>query len=224
MPSIKILSYNVWFAPYKQIERINALIGQILTLDPDVICLQEVTPSIRKMIRTDDRVNAKYAWLDDDFGAYGVVIMTKLKSIGQVKVELTTQMNRNFLYVVLPGAILVGTVHLESLNNEQLRRIQLREILPHMQKFTTSILIGDFNMKANEVMPEHTNFTLFKDCLTYDSSTNPMVKGTYSAQPLDRILYRNCQLISVQMVGTAPFDSEGTYISDHYGLMAIIQV
>jgi tyrosyl-DNA phosphodiesterase 2 len=60
-----VLSYNVWFNAVALVERMAA-IGSIVSIhDPDVICFQEVTPTILRLF-------ASAAW----WGRYADTIMS----------------------------------------------------------------------------------------------------------------------------------------------------
>lgn len=51
MSVVKILSFNIWFDEYHIYERLDSLLHMIEDLDPDILCLQEVTKNIYSLLR-----------------------------------------------------------------------------------------------------------------------------------------------------------------------------
>lgn len=216
---LTIYTQNIWFSPLHREERTYALIEFILLNKPDIVCLQEVTPPVRDIILSNNNITQIYTWDDDEFGGYGVAIMSKLEVDDVIILPLLSTMGRNLLTVQLDNSV-IGTVHLESLNNEQIRLIQLNNIITQMQDVPVFILAGDFNMKSNEQPVLPPEYTMYNQFLTYDGADNKMINSTrYAPQPFDRFLVKGCTLKSIQRVNDQPF-KDNIYISDHYGLYA----
>ena len=49
-PKLKLLTWNIWFDIMDREERMAALIEYILSELPDVVCLQEVVPNVKKFL------------------------------------------------------------------------------------------------------------------------------------------------------------------------------
>lgn len=185
-------------------------------------------------------------------GWYGVVLLIDLHLfISSVNVISFPQSNMGRRLLVADikldehELLRLGTVHLESLGNQQERQNQL-QISQNVFNFSpaTCILMGDFNFNAHQ----QENIEQFKALpnwidvwaklidsenpgFTYDTEENLMTKAnsraTYRSR-IDRIILRSQTMIPVeiQMLGTQPIGTQGQlniYPSDHFGLTAVFQ-
>jgi exonuclease III len=129
MNEISILSFNIWFDEYAEIERTNALLACIYKNDPDVICLQEVKPHIyEKLINNLRKYN--YHYPKKIPFSYGCVILSKYKIskcltipfkktsmgreliIAKIDVPISRLKNNDLIEEVID--IIVCTTHFES--------------------------------------------------------------------------------------------------------------
>lgn len=219
---ITVYTQNVWFSPNYREGRTYALINFILKHKPDFVCLQEITPSVRDIIISNQKILQVYTWKDDSIGNYGVAILSKSPIDNVIILPLVSKMNRKFLGISVNNQVIISTVHLESLDNEDIRRTQLKKILSQMNKYPVTILTGDFNMKSSENFLLTIDYTMYSEFLTYNGQSNKMVNSSkYPPQPFDRFLIKGCQIKSIEMVNDKPFKNN-IYISDHYGLFATI--
>ena len=144
---LRLVTYNVWFDPLKFGARCSAIFAILRASDADVICLQEVLPNFIHLLRAQPWL-ALYELSGDEESVepYGVLMLCK-RSLAPLFCfhELPTRMARKLLTAqltvpvlpedtaktvpVLPEAtshaststLMVGTVHLESLDNHPVR-------------------------------------------------------------------------------------------------------
>lgn len=166
--ALNILTYNVWFEKHVQFEaRARAVFDIVDRSEPDVVCLQEVLPEFVDLILhwLSESGNLREYQLSGDRESvrpYGVLMLVRAHLRPQFEFhQLPTGMARRLLTARLevlvqrqgPTAlisthtpIVVGTVHLESLNSHPQRERQMeiaRRVLEACAR--DSVLVGDFN-------------------------------------------------------------------------------
>lgn len=148
---VKLVTYNVWFSSKNWLNRAIVLFRIVKDQDPDVICFQEVTSDFLKVLLREDWVRNLY-FISDALGStvvpYGVVILSKIPMKHLTIHTLPTNMGRRFLMCELEVSgctIHIGTVHLESMQNTQIRLQQLERIQSITQSFSNVFILGDFN-------------------------------------------------------------------------------
>ena len=78
MNELTVLSLNIWFDQFAEMERTASLLATIYKNNPDVICLQEVRPNIyEKLIKNLKKYQYRYP--KNVLYNYGCVIMSKYK-------------------------------------------------------------------------------------------------------------------------------------------------
>ncbi|CAF0761642.1 unnamed protein product [Didymodactylos carnosus] len=218
--SFRVVTYNIWFDQSHQPFRFQSLSVILNNSNSHVICLQEMTYPILQQLISQSWVQQRYMISDVDASTfsngkqgYGVVMLIQkdlcLRQL--LIVEFPTRMGRSLLFTQLKfgtETILVGTVHLESLNSREARSQQLKicksifETYTADDQHTTCLLMGDFNFDANgSENVEH--MTLLSNWLdvwptvkgpnnlgwTFDTSTNTMLKNhPKTTSRLDRIM------------------------------------
>jgi endonuclease/exonuclease/phosphatase family metal-dependent hydrolase len=139
----------------------------------------------------------------------------------------------------------IGTVHLESLNNEEERQRQLNICRNAFTRSpATYILMGDFNFNADgqenlrqfralsgwiDVWPNLMG--MHNPGYTFDTETNPMTKannGATDRSRIDRIILHSHTIIPkhIDILGTESIGIEENltiFPSDHYGLTAVFE-
>jgi tyrosyl-DNA phosphodiesterase 2 len=242
MPTLRVLTWNVWFGGHMIDERQAALLGELARRRPDVIALQEVTPELHARLLDTASLRDDYELSDPDgstLGDYGVLILARH---GLRRVELVTlpsSMGRRLLVAELGGGLSVATVHLESMSDSVAERLaQLAIIQRHLAAIGDDVLwCGDLNFAPGDAAETAALDPRFVDVwpalrgdepgYTVDTDVNTMryqVKSKPTHKRIDRILLRSTrwQPRWIELAGTAPFDDEGTFISDHFGLEAIL--
>ena len=77
---LRVLTWNVWFAPTDADRRMAALVREALAQVPDVLCLQEVVPELADSLRTSRAASALrkvYAVSQNDVGPYGCLLLAR---------------------------------------------------------------------------------------------------------------------------------------------------
>lgn len=186
-------------------------------MQPDVICLQEVTPSFIKKLKASQIFN-DYTCSDISDSAvlpYGVLTLAKKELRARYRfVDLPTSMDRRLLIADIPdekGLFRIGNVHLESLNSQPTREAQLRICADALRANTPSLhmLCGDFNFCSNRnyytyptppvlhnaciahIFPEARDawLDLHDPGYTFDGSINCIITNPLERMRYDRILY-----------------------------------
>jgi len=225
---LRIATFNVWFDAKLQRARTASLIQVIRLMQFDIICLQEVIPSVAKEL-----VLGLPGWSCSDNGdgssvnPYGVMALAApgLDVVFSFH-ELPTNMARQLLITQHRG-LAVGTVHLESLANHPIREAQLQECVKILAPHGNALLVGDFNFDSqqnfsppheplenealSQIMPQFVDLwpSLRPEerGLTFDSGVNPYI-GKSEHMRYDRIMTRlsSWRPIDIDMFGHEAMD------------------
>jgi len=238
---VSFVTFNLWFVDMYLRERAAAVFDILTKLRPDFVCLQEVTPLFLELLKADPFIQSHY-FLSDFQGntvyPYGTAILSHYP-ISRLRVHmLPTNQGRRLLdaEVVLEksstgGAtkkIYISTIHMESLDNEEMRIAQMKTIFPILEKYEDSFFMGDFNFPDN-TNEEHHISSKFTDVWKELNKSYPKEgeagAATTADGRYDRIVYSSKMFVSttVNLIGTNPIDqvtSETVYPSDHKGLYA----
>ena len=141
----------------------------------------------------------------------------------------------------------IGTVHLESLNNQEQRSEQLQICQNALMKYSPdiSILMGDFNFsdRNRENMDQFHILSKWMDVwaslvhpdeyrYTFDTETNLMIRRTHGhadRSRYDRIIFhsRTIQPKMIDIIGKHQIgilNHHPVFVSDHFGLIAIFRL
>jgi tyrosyl-DNA phosphodiesterase 2 len=220
---LSILTWNVWFDAFKMKERYAEILQMCETLKPDVVCLQEVTPEFLRSLQghriLQDYANSGTKW---GWSKYGVLTLCRRELQPTFAFSnLETEMDRNLLTTHINtggGELCIGNVHLESLSNPELRKVQLKQSCSILRGCPLSVLCGDFNICAygnyhqddkplenDEIARQLVGYRdLWADChqqagvdagnagFTFDTVRNAMLSGRHREERwrYDRIMYR----------------------------------
>ena len=122
---LRIVTWNIWFDPSRQDERLQMLLSEALRTAPDIIALQEVVPRVAEAIRSCMTLNALYVVSPFSISQYGVLMLVRRSLAPTFSIApLPSQMGRSLL-IATCATVVVATVHLESLNNAPTRRMAL---------------------------------------------------------------------------------------------------
>jgi len=157
--SLSILTLNVWFDLLELKMRTKLIITEILRQRPDVVCLQEVLPQVLTILKEHKEISSIYSFSNFEPGhGYGNVTLVKHKHNPEFETfPLPSKMGRKLTLAHLNQRnsyiphISVGNVHLESLNNQETRELQLEFCRLHLQP-GCSVLVGDFNISADDAI------------------------------------------------------------------------
>lgn len=238
--SLRLLTWNIYFGGHQFEERRDALFAHLERLDPDVVALQEVIPELLTPLLEQEWVRRRYhvgLQLDDHYepiGRYGVILLSRVPVERLWQVELPTGMERALLCARLANGLTVGTVHLESLGERDYRVLQLAIIQPRLLDAGDAVLVGDMNFSdadRDETMTLDRRFTDVWKALrpgepgfTVDTDLNLMryqLKQRRAQKRIDRVLLAGptWKATSISLVGTEPIHADGTFVSDHFGLL-----
>ena len=242
VPALRLLTWNVWFGGHMLDERQAALLDELDRRRPDVIALQEVTPELHARLRATAALADAYELSDPDGDSlrdYGVLLLAR-GGLGRIEqVTLPSSMGRRLLVAELPGGLTVATVHLESTGDCVAERVaQLGLIQAYLDAAGDDVVLcGDFNFTPTDAAETAALDPRWVDVwpalrggepgYTVDTDVNTMryqVKQKPTYKRIDRVLLRGArwQARSIELVGTVPFDDEGTFVSDHFGLEATL--
>ena len=242
--SISCITYNVWFDEKAKEERAQALLDIVLSKNPDIICFQEVTASFLKIILENDEIRKQYCCSDTSLyrsiTPYGVVMLCKLNvNVNYFNlVSLPSNMGRRALIMkgmINSKPITIATAHLESMNNPELRHIQLVDnIYPLLPLDEYSIFMGDSNFCNSS--DEYEN-NISKPGILHDVWSNLYPQSSLEDSKtmvdellaIDRILFtpKTIHPESIEKLGfekTVNFgNSEFISPSDHVGLFSVLK-
>jgi endonuclease/exonuclease/phosphatase family metal-dependent hydrolase len=156
---LTVMTWNIWFDKTNRSQRIEILLNEVRSYDPDIVALQEVVPESMEIIIA--KMHPTYYIIGvnpNGFPAgYDTLILSKFPPIQWDRYNLpNTKMGRNLLLTTLQTPsrqITVGTFHLESVffpkikTAEELKESQLKYI--YAISPMNSILMGDTNLVIN---------------------------------------------------------------------------
>mmetsp|Transcript_22335 Transcript_22335/g.33894 ORF Transcript_22335/g.33894 Transcript_22335/m.33894 type:complete len:299 (-) Transcript_22335:40-936(-) len=248
---IRVVTFNVWFSKYQWQRRLDALVKLCIEecdkkeASSEIICLQEVTPRFLTKLLQYEVVRDQYRVVHNVIRSYGVgmLVSKELTGYSISSVVLPTQMGRAALMAHFStiqtnkneneqSSLVIGTVHLESLNNQKIRAQQLSILNEAMSGYDTAILCGDFNITATgpwanaledkAILAEHlidgfedlwVRCFPEKDGFTFDSQENSkQFSSFHDSSRYDRVCVREnqhkpvrCQ--NIQIIGDEPIPS-----------------
>lgn len=225
---IRVLTLNVWFDQKARRARTRALLSLLRGNSYEVCCLQELVPEVAREL-----MRGLPGWSSSDPGdgssvtPYGVMTLVAPGWAARfAHHQLPTAMGRQLLVADLESLV-VGNVHLESLENQEVRERQLLVCAEVLRSHPDVVLVGDFNFDSDENRrPPHV--PLENDALakflpdfvdvwpllqgkekgyTRNSYRNPYVQEE-QARRLDRTTARltNWQAVTIELFGHKPVD------------------
>jgi endonuclease/exonuclease/phosphatase family metal-dependent hydrolase len=239
---VTLLTWNVWFGRHKLAARTAALLDEISWRTPEVIALQEVTEPSLALVLAHPAIRARYHLSDvsgQTFDRYGVVLLSSIPFRSLAILPLPSEMGRRLLIGTLANGLTVATIHLESTAECAAERAaQLRIIQPALAGLAEDyVLVGDMNFSPDAVLENQALLPELVDSwpalhpslpgYTVDSSRNAMrqrVDPDPVARRIDRVFVRGqrWRAESIALTGVTPIDSSGTFVSDHFGLEAVL--
>ena len=239
--SLRVATFNVWFDSYEQEVRRRAVLDILEREAPDIIALEEVTPSFLDAVLSEPWIRDHYAvsrvWLDPTI-RYDVVMLSRLPVARFTAHTLTSRMGRMLHTVEVAttdGTLAVGGIHLESMREMTPTRLtQIDECVPLLCSAETAIWLGDFNAAPLSVEDQRIR-AAFRDAweellsepgYTRDTTQNAMLAKVKDDrhQRIDRIFLKSSAFVpkSIRMLGTEPIagTSGQVFPSDHFGLVA----
>jgi len=237
--ALRVVTWNVWFGEWQRRLRQRALWREIGSLDPDVVCLQEVVPGHLGGGEIRGLRDRGY-WVSDlRIWEYDVIIVSRRPVLAHERVPLPSVMGRELLIARLDTnpALTIATVHLESTSEmTEFRCRQLEDIHARLVGEADVLLVGDMNFPAGD-RPEAAMLPGWTDAwqalrpddpgFTVDSEVNTMralMKSGGKRARIDRAFHRGARwrVESIERLGMKPITDDPTdpllFISDHFGL------
>ncbi|CAI2370911.1 unnamed protein product [Moneuplotes crassus] len=252
--SLTFYTQNIWFESHNAAERFETLVQMALDTDADFVCFQEATGPFLKELTENEGIRKKYYISGNGIRGYGVVIISKLPAyFFEFKYECTS-MGRSLLVGEVSinsdenedSTFLVGTSHLESLNNAALRKDQMEYYIDPILGKYDSIFMGDFNFMYHWKNEEDTlnrelfsdmweelrdsseeQFTMFKTPeyaeVTFDHIILSL-KSKFRPEYIERVGNFSCDAYKEQDPKDINTDGVVRTPSDHLGLVGVINL
>eukprot|EP00727_Mastigamoeba_balamuthi_P012540 m51a1_g7909 putative endonuclease exonuclease phosphatase family protein (898) ;mRNA; r:169301-174200 len=152
--SLRVVTYNVLFHENAHgALRHPRLLDVVRAEDPDVVCLQEVTPPFLAQLLATAWVRDSY-WISDCVGdtvtPYGTVMLARVPAAALTVTELPSRLCRRAIAALFEfegnRSLAVVTAHLESFpEDSEWRRAQLACMAALAQQSPDAVIAGDFN-------------------------------------------------------------------------------
>ena len=250
------LSYNIWFSDAKMDVRMRAIADIVAARRPDVVALQEVTAAHWKLLSSHE-VWAEFTWSScpEDSRYYTMLGCRTDAVVLPERLQFRRSpfprsgMGRDLLSVCVTKigapAIVIGTSHLESLNQGPTRHAQLALSVDWLQERAAAeigpvadiLFCGDTNFMPSDGAPRlpigwvdaASALHAANAEATFDVQRNEMVarmdawaKVNHARVRFDRMFVqpRDWALSAFELVGTdAIASSSGWWPSDQFGVL-----
>ena len=245
--ALRVLTWNVLFDRYDA-DRIDTarrrplLLRELERADADVIALQEVEPPFLKMLLAEEWVRERYVASDAPSGRtvepYGVILLSRVPVLELAWHELDPHKRIVAMVVALADRpLVIATVHLTSdhaRSGAEKRVKQLAVLREALACDASAVALGDFNDSGDlpaQALELRDAWTELHDepAPTYDPPNNPLaalVSRSGTPLRLDRVFMRGADVraTSIARLGMHPLDESGLLPSDHYGLVAELEL
>jgi tyrosyl-DNA phosphodiesterase 2 len=247
---LSFITYNVWFEQHNWNNRLIELGWIFETYLPDFICLQEITGGFLKYIMSLGFIQDNYYMSNNFKGGYDVLILSKYNVPFYTFKYYESNMDRNLLYTELPvllstgecEKIIIGTTHLESLDNSLIRIHQLKCCFELFNTSNISFLMGDFNFDPsyNEQSKMDSTYidtwSVYRDSNGLEEKDGVTMLATkyFPAWRPDRLIYKDIsrkiiQYYNFEIIGNKEIEQENNISgiltpSDHFGLYSKFKI
>jgi len=235
--SLRLLTWNLWFNDYLQVERLRAVQAYIEELNPHIVAFQEVTPVAETVFAELRGVYQKVPALLPEGQWYWEALYSRLPfsgTSGRFSFS-NSEMGRGLTLLHIPELNLaVGCVHLESEDEHAVRRQQFSFVVNRLDEMPAEnkIILGDMNCRQGQNLDDlltagwsdaWKTACAEKEGFTRDPRRNIMA-ASGKGHRLDRIYFkcRDFTLLSIRLIGTAEHRTalDETFMpSDHFGLL-----
>ncbi|MFI6904426.1 RNA repair domain-containing protein [Nonomuraea sp. NPDC050394] len=244
---VRVLTWNTLWDRYDS-DRIDTARRRVLLLraleeaDADVLALQEVEPALVSMLLAAPWVRAAYTLGTDprgpDVGDGGLLLLSRLPVREAAGHELGPHKSVAAIVTdTAAGPLVVAVTHLtsdHSADGAGRRRAELARIAEGLSGLDGDlVLMGDFNdgtgtpESALRLRDAWIEAHGSGETPTFDPGVNPLAalsSRSGRAARLDRVLLRGrARVVSAALRGDTPGPG-GLYVSDHYGVEAVLDV
>mgnify|MGYP005988655227 CR=1 FL=1 len=235
-----VLTFNCLFDVYNdngEVDsmelRMSKLCDQLAIMNADIVCLQEVTETIRQVIMKHSFIRESYIITNHELGLYGQLFLTRLIPMSRDIVSLKGNQIKRYITITFPfddegiNNFELCNVHLTSnsqSNSEIKRYSQLKQVVDDIRT-DKCLIVGDFNTDDrlgvdrlgihdawSQLYPDENGYT-------YDGQLNGILqelsirrRGRY-----DRMLHKGLYPLNTRVVLNNRID--GIWISDHFGVL-----
>jgi endonuclease/exonuclease/phosphatase family metal-dependent hydrolase len=236
---LTLATFNIWFDDYHRRQRCLAISDLLRERSPDVVALQELTPSALEIFAAQPWVREEYliaSAVSEGTGNYGMLMLSRVPIIRATYSQLPTRQSRGFLEAELAvnnARQVVCCLHLDSgKSSARLRGWQLRRIFRAQRSAEDAVLLGDFNMRDAEneriTLPYSDIWPMLRPNepgFTEDTSINLMrldARNKKRQVRFDRVLIKGkrWRAVDIDLLGTRPIAPElpRVFPSDHFGV------
>ncbi|NUW39219.1 poly(A) polymerase [Nonomuraea rhodomycinica] len=245
--AVRVLTWNTLWDRYDS-DRIDTarrrplLLAALEEADADVIALQEVEPALLSMLLAAPWVRDGYTLGTDPYGPDveddGLLLLSRLPVQEAARHGLGPHKSLAAVAVdTAGGPLVVAVTHLTSdhaSDGAGRRRAELARIAEGLAGVDGDlVLVGDFNDgtdtpgSALGLRDAWTEAYGSDQTPTFDPAVNPLAaisSRSGRAARLDRVLLRGRpRVVSAALLGDTP-TSEGLFVSDHYGVEAVLDL
>ena len=155
---LSLVSWNIWFDDFEYKLRYDYILQYVRFHKPHIVCLQEVTLRFINQLKIGyPDILSEYCFSDTNLDSvtvipYGVATLCRRELSPSFSFEyFPTKMCRKLLvteFTIDEVPFRIGTVHLESLNNQPTREQQLKVCSKRFEDNSgkyVSVICGDFN-------------------------------------------------------------------------------
>lgn len=232
---IRLITYNIWMEDILFDRRIDRIARLIIKNNPDIVCLQEVTPRSFELLKK--YLKGFYYFSRDEFYRnYDTLILSKHKILEINNFPFrNSNMGRSLRHikVLINNKIInIFNIHLESnYRNNEIKNKQLESTFNRVSNYDNFFIMGDTNITNEINLPNY-----LKDAwidigkredlkYTYDYLNNDHIHYKYRSR-LDRIyLNQDWKIKDMEFIGNKEEDKiDGVYYpSDHFGVMIDVE-
>lgn len=231
--SISILTFNCLMDHYeKQITnikfRMDHIVSLLVNLQPDIICLQEITNDMKEKILKNKVIREKYYVTSNTSKIYCVITLTKYLPQSVNLISFAGNEIKKYLDTVFKcGDSYINIVNLHLTSNcqsysDSKQQVQLSQLFNSALNEKV-IICGDFNTEAEieepgfyDAWPQlHT-----EPGYTVDPDTNSMTRKltrSFNSCRIDRFVCKEVKCDMIEIVFNQPISND-LFPSDHYGV------
>ncbi|MCY4019688.1 MAG: endonuclease/exonuclease/phosphatase family protein [Chloroflexi bacterium] len=252
MPSLRIVTQNIWNVNDHWQERANAIGHNMVDLEVDIVCIQESTPDHFEYLKSHSfrrYPHANYAPSDDgSLTPYplGLAIFSRLPALdrGKVDIEREREMRNPWMRIVqymtveTPSGYSLAVFNTHLFLSDGQKEIGIKSCLDVMRRAQFAgcqhILAGDFNINL-DTQPEYLAPLAehqYADLWTAKNGsetgyTSPLDLKEPLSQRIDGFFTQRDSLdrmVSVSLVNTEAINEGSLLLSDHIGVMATMDL
>ncbi len=252
MPMLRIVTQNIWNKNDHWQERADAIGRNMVDLEVDIVCIQESTPDHFEYLKSQSFTrfpHANYAPSDDGTVTpkpQGLAMFSRLPALdtGQVEIGREREMSNPWMRILQYMTLETPSGHSLTVFNTHLfisdgqKESGIRTCLDFMRRAQFAgcqhILTGDFNINL-DTQPEYLTPLAEHQYADLWTARNRSETGYTAPFDLDEPLVERIDgfftqrdrldlVVGVSLVNTEPINDGSLLLSDHIGVMAIVNL